>query len=372
MSRNRAKGTLTQLLNMADVQINGPRPWDIQVYDDRFYEVVLNKTVIGFGESYMAGWWDCVELPSCVTRILKAGIQTEFKIRPLLMLQLFAHRLFNFQTKRRSVIVAKKHYDFGNDLFGYMLDKNMVYSCGYWKTADNLNQAQLDKLDLVCKKLNLVPGMKLLDIGCGWGSLAKYAAENYGVQVVGITISKEQAKLAQDRCAGLPVEIRLQDYRELEGKFDRIASIGMFEHVGYKNYHCFMRVVQNCLTPEGLFLLHTMGSNTTEISNNEWLDKYIFPNGMLPSIKQLGAAWEKIFVMEDWHNFGPYYYPTLMSWHHNFNQHWDELSHKYSEEFRRMWNFYLLSCAGCASARIFQVWQIVLSKGLNIPYQSHR
>jgi cyclopropane-fatty-acyl-phospholipid synthase len=357
---------------MADVQVNGTRPWDIRVHNEHFYEEVLYKKALGFGESYMAGWWDCERLDICIYRLVKANFSSTFKFRPLLWLSILAHWLFNFQTKSRSQAVAKQHYDVGNDLFERMLDKNMVYSCGYWKSADNLDHAQLDKLALVCKKLNLSAGMRLLDIGCGWGSLAKYAAENYGVKVVGITISRAQAQLARERCKGLPIEICLQDYRELKGQFDRIVSIGMFEHVGYKNYRRFMQVVKRCLIPSGFFLLHTMGSNYSVVSPNEWLDKYIFPNGMLPSIKQLGAAWENIFVMEDWHNFGMYYEPTLMSWYHNFNQHWAELQPRYSEQFRRMWNFYLLGCAGFARAREFQVWQIVLSNGTDEEYQSVR
>lgn len=368
----KAENIIKHLLSLADVQINGNRPWDIQLYDPRFYDYVMHKKVVGFGESYMAGWWDCERLDTCVERILKANLESAFKMRPALWLQALTHFIFNFQTQRRANIVAKKHYDFGNDLFSKMLDENMVYSCGYWKRADNLNQAQLDKLDLVCRKLNLSPGMRVLDIGCGWGSFAKYAAEKYDVEVVGITISKEQVKLAQENCAGLPVEIKLQDYREIQGVFNRIVSIGMFEHVGHKNYRLFMNITKKSLTSDGLFLLHTMGSNYSVVSNNPWLEKYIFPNGMLPSIKQLGASFEKIFIMEDWHNLGKDYYPTLISWYQNFNSHWDEIKENYSNEFRRMWNFYLLSCAGSALARRFQVWQIVLSNGHGDIYHFER
>ncbi len=372
MNKSRTKEIITDLLGIADVQVNGARPWDIQVHDERFYGMLLHKKSLGFGESYMAGWWDCEALDQCVKRLIKSNVESTFNIRPLLWLQILTHRLFNFQTKRLAPVVAKKHYDVGNDLFYCMLDKNRIYSCGYWKDAENLDQAQLNKLELICKKLELAPGMRLLDIGCGFGGFAKYAAENYGVEVVGITVSKEQAQSAMTYCAGLPIKICLQDYRELKGQFDRIASIGMFEHVGYKNYRLFMRIVKSCLAPEGLFLLHTMGSNYSFVSGDEWLNKYIFPNGMLPSIKQLGRAFEGSFIMEDWHNFGLYYYPTLLSWHDNFNQHWDELKSRYSEEFRRMWNFYLLSCAGAALARKFQVWQTVLSTGRESTYQSQR
>ena len=372
MIKYNAESIIKHLLSLADVEVNGSRPWDIQLHNNRFYECVLQKKVLGFGESYMAGWWDCEELDNCVMRLLRAKIESKFKLRPKEWLQTMAHLLINFQSRRRADIVAKQHYDFGNDLFSCMLDKNMVYSCGYWKSAKNLDQAQVDKLDLVCQKLYLEKGMRLLDIGCGWGSLAKFAAERYGVEVVGITLSKEQVQLASDICAGLPVTIKLQDYREVSDQFDRIVSIGMFEHVGHKNYATYMQVVSRCLASDGLSLLHTMGSNYSVVSGNEWLEKYIFPNGMLPSIKQLGAAIEDKFIMEDWHNFGTYYYPTLMSWYHNFNQNWDDIKSNYSEQFRRMWNFYLLSCAGSALARGFQVWQIILSKGMKDVYQSVR
>jgi cyclopropane-fatty-acyl-phospholipid synthase len=372
MGKNNAKEIVKQLLNLADITINGSQPWDIQVHDERFYETVLQKKTLGLGESYMEGWWDCHQLDNLITRLIKADLTSKLKNRFKLLLKILAHSLFNFQTKQRSFTSGQHHYDTGNDLFQRMLDKNMIYSCGYWKTATTLDQAQTDKLDLICKKLHLQPGMRLLDIGCGWGGLVKFAAENYGVTAVGITVSPQQLQLAQERCAGLPIKIRLQDYRDLTGQFDRIASIGMFEHVGYKNYQHFMDVTKRCLTPDGLFLLHTLGSNESFVDGDEWMNKYIFPNGMLPSIKQIGASLEKNFIMEDWHNFGPYYAPTLMSWHHNFNQHWDELKQKYGSVFRRMWNFYLLSCAGMSRARAFQLWQIVLSKGNNDSYQSVR
>ncbi len=368
-----AKDKIIKFAKLADIEINGSRPWDIQVHDERFYSEVLQRKMLGLGESYMAGWWDCSELDECVLRFIQASTERKLKYRFMLYLHGMVQAIINFQTKRRSQEVAKRHYDLGNDLFQAMLDECMIYSCGYWEQANDLNQAQQQKLALVCEKLELKPGMRLLDIGCGWGGLAKYAALHYGVEVVGITISKEQARLAKEVCAGLPVEIRVQDYRDLKGQFDRIASLGMFEHVGKKNYRRFMRQVKKSLKPNGLFLLHTIGNNQlVPTPQNEWIRKYIFPNGELPSIEQLGQAWEGIFLMEDWHNFGAYYYQTLKSWHHNFNQYWEKLKLNYDDTFRRMWNFYLLICAGAAKARDFQVWQIVLSNGVAGGYQSVR
>jgi len=263
------------------------------------------------------------------------------------------------------MVVAKKHYDLGNDLYMAMLDEKMIYTCAYWDGAQNLDEAQEKKLELCCRKLGLMPGMKVLDIGCGWGGFAKYAAERYDVSVVGVSISKEQIEMGQQRCQRLPVTLRLQDYRDLlnqDEKFDRIVSLGMFEHVGYKNYRTYFNVVSHCLKDNGLFLLQTIGANVSDTTTSSWMHKYIFPNGQLPSIAQIGAAVENIFVMEDWHNFGAYYDKTLMAWHHNFNAHWDDLKSTYDERFRRMWNYYLLSCAGGFRGRMNQLWQIVLSK----------
>ena len=243
-----------------------------------------------------------------------------------------------------------------------MLDPRMTYTCGYWKDADNLADAQEAKLELICRKLQLMPGMRVLDIGCGWGSFMGYAAEHYGVSCVGVTISKEQAEWAQKRYAGLPLEFRLQDYRETNERFDRIVSIGMFEHVGRKNHRTYTEVAHRCLEDGGLFLLHTIGKNVRDTVPDPWIDKYIFPNGDLPSIGQIADAVDGLFVVEDLHNFGADYDRTLMAWHENFSSAWPNFSKNLGERFRRMWNYYLLSCAGAFRARDIQLWQWVLSK----------
>lgn len=367
------KKLVQELAATADIQLNGTRPWDITIHDDRFYQRIIRHGTLGLGESYMDGWWQCEQLDTCLTNLLCA--QTSKKIKPSvpLVLELIKARVFNLQSKKRAYQVGEQHYDLGNDLYQAMLDKRLVYTCAYWKDAHTLDQAQEAKLDLVCKKLALKGGEKILDIGCGWGSFAKYAAEKYDVQVVGITIAQEQVNLARELCRGLPVEIRLQDYREINEPFDHIVSLGMFEHVGYKNYRSYMHVARRCLKNRGLFLLHTIGANTTSYSCDPWLDKYIFPNGMLPSIKQIGAAIEDLFVMEDWHNFSAYYDTTLMAWHHNIQKNWHQLSHRYHDSFKRMWDYYLLSCAAVFRSRHCQLWQIVLSKhGIAGGYQSVR
>ena len=358
------KNKATSILKSIDVEINGTRPWDIQVKDERLYSRVMLHGSVGLGEAYMDGWWGCEALDQFFTRLLVGGMHRTHKAPGQDVFHYLSNFFFNRQSASRSFEVGERHYDIGNDLYKAMLDKRLVYTCGYWSgnpPAQTLDEAQEAKLDLICRKLNLRPGQKVLDIGCGWGSFAKFAAEKYGVEVTGITISKEQVALANELCKGLPVKILLQDYRTTEGTFDAIVSIGMFEHVGYKNYRTFMKVARRCLKDDGLFLLHTIGGSFSKINVDPWIDKYIFPNGMLPSIKQIGSAIEGIFVMEDWHNFGTDYDTTLMAWHANVEAHWRKLE-TYSERFKRMWEYYLLSCAASFRARDNQLWQIVLSK----------
>ncbi len=352
---------MTDLLATADIQVNGDRPWDIQVKNRDLFDRVSSSGSLGLGETYMDGWWECESLDQFFFNLLHHGIDRKFRTSPPVIANAIRANIFNRQSSRRAFEVGERHYDAGNDLFKSMLDPLMTYSCGYWKDANNLQQAQEAKLELICRKLQLSPGMKLLDIGCGWGSLVRYAAEHYGISAVGLTISKEQAALAKELCAGLPVDIRLQDYREATGTFDAVASVGMFEHVGYKNYRTFMRIVRQCLKDDGLFLLHTIASNDTVHNCDPWFDKYIFPNGMLPSIQQMGASMEQQFIMEDWHNIGVDYDRTLLCWHENFENHWHRLKARYTERFYRMWRYYLLSMAGCFRARYLEVWQVVMS-----------
>ncbi|MFA6160623.1 MAG: cyclopropane fatty acyl phospholipid synthase [Patescibacteria group bacterium] len=370
---NNLRQSVESILQDTDVQINGSRPWDIKVKDERFYARVLAHGTLGFGESYMDGWWECDRIDELVSRLLRSDVRSKLKPNFTLVKNAILARALNLQSGRRAFKIGEAHYDIGNDLYRAMLDRRMVYTCGYWINSSDLNQAQEAKLDLVCRKIGLKPGQKVLDIGCGWGSFAKFASEKYGVQVVGITVSKEQVKLAQESCAGLPIEIRLQDYRDVNEKFDHIVSLGMFEHVGVKNYRTYFEVVQRCLKDDGLFLLHTIGGNRSGNTTDPWIGKYIFPNSMLPSAQQIAKASEGLFVMEDWHNFSTDYDKTLMSWFNNFDSHWDELKTKYNERFYRMWKFYLLACAGTFRARQNQLWQIVYSKdGLKNGYASVR
>jgi len=350
------------LLEKVGIEINGIHPWDIQVHDPKFYDRVLQDPEFQFGETYMDGLWDCDALDEAVTRILRGNLLSNLKVGFRTMLLILRTRLLNLQSRSRSFQVGETHYDLGNDLYQAMLDKRMNYTCAYWKGASTLDEAQEAKLELICKKISLQPGMTVLELGCGWGSFAKYAAENYGVSILGVTVSKEQVELGTKLCAGLPVTLKLQDYREVTGLYDRVISIGILEHVGYRNYRTYMNVVNRTLKPGGIAFFHTIGSNTSVTRTNAWTNKYIFPNGMLPSIAQLGRAMEGLFVMEDWHNIGPHYDRTLMSWYANFEAAWPELKKRYDQRFYRMWRFYLLSAAGGFRSRSSQLWQVVMTK----------
>ena len=350
------------LLDSIGVTVNGDKPYDIQVHDSRIYRRVLADGALGLGESYMDGWWDCHALDQFIERILRANLRDEIKGNWKIGYYFLKSKLLNLQNKNRAYQVGEQHYDTGNDLFLAMLDKRMNYTCGYWKNASNLDEAQEAKLDLVCKKINLEPGMSVLELGCGFGSFAGYAAEKYGAQVTGVTVSKEQAAYGNERYKGLPVELKLEDYRNVTSQYDRVISIGIMEHVGYKNYPTYMEVVDRTLKDGGVAFIHTIGSNDSVTAANAWSTKYIFPNGMLPSIAQLAKAMEGLFVMEDWHNFGPDYAKTLLAWNDNIEKAWPALKEKYGERFYRMWRYYLLSSAGAFRARDTHLWQIVMTR----------
>jgi cyclopropane-fatty-acyl-phospholipid synthase len=351
-----------ELLARADVRIGGTRPWDIQLKDRLVPQHVLARGSLGLGEAYVDGRWECDHLDQFFSRIMRARLENE--VRPgTLILHALRARLTNRQSARRAWQVGERHYDIGNDFYAGMLDRRMTYTCAFWANgAQTLDSAQEDKLDLICRKLQLRPGMRLLDIGCGWGSLMGFAAEYYGVTCVGVTISREQVQWATQRYRGLPLEFRLQDYRTLDERFDRIASVGMFEHVGMKNYRTYMEVAHRCLSDDGLFLLHTIGKNRRQAAPDPWIDRYIFPNGELPSLDQIGEAADSLFITEDLHNFGADYDRTLMAWHQNFEAAWPRFETRLGARFYRMWRYYLLSCAGLFRAREAQLWQWVFSK----------
>lgn len=357
-----AKETIEKLIAPVDVRIDGSRPFDIQVHNDKFYDRVLAQGYLGLGESYMDGWWDCEQLDEMIARVVRENLEQQVGVGLKDMWIALRSKLINMQQGRRAYKVGQQHYDIGNDLYTRMLDSRMVYTCGYWKEAETLDQAQEAKLDLVCRKIGLQPGMSVLDLGCGWGSFAQYAAEKYGAEVTGLTVSEDQVELGNRMCAGLPSELYFRNYRSVSGKYDRVVSIGLLEHVGYKNYREYMDVVNRTLKDDGIGFIHCIGSNKSHTSSNAWTTKYIFPNSMLPSLAQITAAMEGLFVLEDLHNIGEHYVPTLMAWYKNFEKAWPQLHEKYGDRFYRMWRFYLLSSAGGFRGRNIQLWQIVFTK----------
>lgn len=375
---NQAEKTIKSILKFADIKINGDKPWDMQVHNTRFYKRVLMENSLGLGESYMDGDWDSAKLEETLARIITAKLDQKVKKTLALAAFILKSKVVNVTTKKGAKKVARIHYDLGNELYERMLDPDLNYTCAYWKNASTLHEAQNAKNDLICKKLYLKKGMRVLDIGAGYGNFLRYAAKNYGVTGVGISLSKEQNALARKMSKGLPLTYKLMDYRDLKDeKFDRIISIGMFEHVNYRNHEVFMKVTSDALRNDGLFMLHTIGSRESYKSNDPWTDKYIFPNSLLPSLAQINKAVEYKFTVEDVHNFGPYYHLTLMEWFKNFDKNWPDLKknypEKYDDRFYRMWKYYLLSCAGAFKARSIQLYQIVLSKGYNGKiYQSIR
>ncbi|MBA3535660.1 MAG: cyclopropane fatty acyl phospholipid synthase [Tatlockia sp.] len=367
------------ILDKADITINGSKPYDIKLLDDRALERVARDGSLGLGEAYMAGWWDCERIDELSFRLCIAAVDKEVKFNLIQSLYNWSTKIINYQSKMRSEQVAQKHYNLDNQLFELMLGESMAYSCGYWKNANDLTSAQLAKYDLICRKLDLTSQDSLLDVGCGWGGLAAYAAEHYGCHVIGISIASKQIDYAKERYKHLPIDFYVADYRDTASynpkqiEYNKLVSVGAFEHIGHKNHVNFLKLMNSQLRSDGLFLLHTIGSNETITTVDPWINKYIFPNGSLPSMVQLTQAMERNFLVEDWHNFGPDYDKTLLAWDKNFEKSWDSISSLYDMQFYRMWRYYLLMCAGMFRSRTAQLWQIVMSKsGVIGGYESVR
>ncbi|MEK6835157.1 MAG: cyclopropane fatty acyl phospholipid synthase [Nanoarchaeota archaeon] len=369
----KAREYIKSLLEYADIKVDGNRSWDIQIHNEDFYKRVLSDGPLGLGESYMDGWWDSEKLDEFFYKILISKLDKKIKPDLGTIILNLESKFLNMQTRIKSKKVATQHYNLNAELYESFLDPYNQYTCGYFKDTEDLNKAQELKLGLICRKLQLDSEDKVLDIGSGWGGFAKFATQNYGCHVTGINISDEQIKYSKEYTKGLPVEIRKQDYRDLDGEFDKVLICGMIEHVGYKNYKDIMKIVHNHLKDNGLFLLHTIGRNESITYTEPWINKYIFPNSMLPSIKQISESIENLFVVEDWHNFSAHYDKTLMAWRSNFNRNWNRIKSKYDKRFFRMWNYYLLSSAGSFRARKNQLWQVVMSKnGVPNGYESIR
>jgi cyclopropane-fatty-acyl-phospholipid synthase len=348
-------------LERAGIVVNGPNPWDPQIHNPAFWQRLMAQGTLGLGEAYMDGWWDCADLAEFFNRVLRAEVHKAIRLTPNHLWQLLQARLLNMQDIVRSRRVAAMHYN-ETDAYKASLDARMTGSCGYWpEGVTTVDEAQEAKLDMVCRKIQLQPDELVWDIGCGWGAFMGFAAEKYGARCVGVTVSPDQAAYGRERYKDLPIEFQVRDYREFDGKVDKIVSMGMFEHVGYKNYRAYFEAARRALKGDGLFLLHTIGQQHSETTIEPWLEKYIFPGGVIPSIAQIGKAIDGLWALIDVHNIGPHYDRTLCAWNDNFEARWTRRNTPEDIRFYRMWRYYLLCCAGGFRARILQVWQFVLS-----------
>jgi cyclopropane-fatty-acyl-phospholipid synthase len=366
-----ARKIVTDTLSRAGIRINGSNPWDVRVNDDRFFSRALRGS-LGFGESYMDGDWDADELDALFRRVMRMKLTRS----PLVIVNRIwsdiRARLTNLQTRSGSRAIAEAHYDLDHRLYKEFLGPYNQYTCCFFNKAKTLQTAEIEKLEMLCNKLGLSAGDKVLDIGCGWGGFAKYAAETRGCSVTGVSISTEQIAYAREYTSGLPVKIIEADYRDLPEMyggqhFDKVLICGMLEHVGYKNYRNIFSIIHHLLKDEGKFLLHTIGNNQTTAVVDPWIEKYIFRNSMAPAMGQLAEAFEGLLVVQDWENYGLYYAPTLAAWQQNFEKNWETISaieteRPFDERFRRMFNYYFLSCKAAFETENLHLWHVVLTK----------
>jgi cyclopropane-fatty-acyl-phospholipid synthase len=359
--KNPLRSVYNLLLERADVRLDGDRPWDPRIHDERVFRRVALDGSVGLGEAYVDGWWSTDDLEELARRLASARLERVTEWLPRGLAQNAAAIVSNQQTRGRARRVARQHYDFGNDLFAAFLGRYQCYSCGYFRDTDDLDVAQLQKLDLVCRKLDLRRGDRLLDVGGGWGELARHAAAEYGARVTSINISDEQMRFARERCRGLDVETVRCDYRDVRGSFDKVAAIAMFTHVGVRNYRTFMEAMRRVVAPEGTFLIEGVWGNVSTNRIDAWMDKHIFPGAMIPSGAQTFRAFEGIFVAEDVHNFGPDYVKTLRAWNARLRQAWPTLRARYDERVRKTFEYFFLTIAGFFRARALQHWHLVLT-----------
>lgn len=344
------------------------------IRNPKTYKYILALGSLGFGESYMNGWWDeendnLMELSGL---LLSSGIYKKARGNFSLILNILLQRLFSLpifiQNSRKNV---QYHYDISNDFYRLFLDETLTYSCGYQiEKNDTLKEMQMQKHELICKKLALKRGDSVIDIGCGWGEMLIYAAEQYGISGTGITLSQEQAYLAKERIKQRELSDRLKivvaDYREFEGQYDKFVSIGMFEHVGKRNFSTYMNKVRELLKPGGIGLLHTVGT-IGRAGRDPWLEKYIFPGGYLPKLHDLiSEMWTADLLVAHCENLKPHYAETLKRWSDNFRHNKKlimAVSSKFDQRFIRMWDLYLQLCEATFRYGNIQLYQVLFCKG---------
>ncbi len=351
-------------LEPAGIRFNESGELNIQVNNAQFYRRAALLGSLGFGESYADGQWECDHLDKVIARILLYSVNRSGLAHIGIQLR---SMLFNRQSVLRSKRVARQHYDVDTTIFELMLDPYLQYTCGYFANTDNLDQAQIDKMAMIIQKLCLKPGDSLLDIGCGWGGFARFAAENFGIKVSGLSISQSQLAYARTLCKGFDCEFKYGDYRHLHEiypqKFNAISIIGVTEHIGYKNFKNLYKVMRSRLQEGGLALQHSITRMKSTVHVEPFIDRYIFPGGMVPSVEQLAHSMAGEFVLEDVHNFGADYDQTLMAWDQNMKlaQAKIEAMPGFGQRFYRIWSYYLQSCAALFRVRQAQVMQYVLS-----------
>ena len=356
---------LEPMLARAGVSIGGKESCDIQVADQRFYRVVLTQGSLGLGEAYLRGWWTCNDLEELSYRLIQSGLYKASLLLPLPLVADLVHATFNQQSKEKSLRVAVQHYSLGNDIFLSFLGSYHNYSCGYYLETDDLDEAQRLKLEKGCRLLDLRPGDRVLDVGGGWGEFARYAATHHGCQVTSINIADEQIKFAKEYCKDASVEVRRCDYRDITGRFDKIMVMAMLTHVGYKNYRQFMEIMARCLEPGGMMLIESVGGHKSMKNCEPWINRYIFPGGVLPSLRQIDAAIAGLFSRKVLDEFGSSYVHTLRAWNRNFLQAWPAHQCRYDERVRLMFEYFFQTVAGAFRAGYLLHWHILLQKAVS-------
>ena len=358
--------TVQDFLQQADIRVDGSRPWDIKICHPDFFKCIMQQGLLGLGESYMDGWWECERVDILIYKFLTGRLDEYLPIHLHNILNLFSAKLLSLKPDHVSLTSGNKEHEIGYDIFAVMLDNYMQYSCGLWREGTSLDEAQTAKLQMICEKLQLSPGMRILDLGCGWGGTAEYMARHYGVYVEGITDSTEQQKVAQARCRDLDVTIMLGDFHDcIDDQFDRIISLGTLQNIELRNYQAFFKRIANSLNPDGRCLLQSIGKDQFVNHVGLWINKYIFPRGCLPSEEQIVRSTQPYLHIEDWINLGGDYDKTFMSWEKRINDAWPELKDNYSPRFKRMLDYYLCSCAGFLRAKKLNMWQMVFSRNID-------